>query len=218
VRSGRRRYSTPAELYVRQWLARELHDTVAQVLTGMVIEMELFKAGQTGRRGVLAEMDSLQASTRLVLGNLRQTMLTLRGASLHAPEVHEWLPLLLTRFQVETGIRTRLVGTGSWPSPLSTHAAINVSRILEEALHNVRIYSGARAVLVSLSRKGELARLRIRDNGVGRPLTLDGDGWTGMGTLGMKERAILLGGELRVSNGFGRGTLVEVELPVPQLR
>jgi signal transduction histidine kinase len=216
VRPGRQR-STPAEVYVRQWLARELHDSVAQVLTEMVIELERFKVEQTGRRGVLEEVDRLQASTRLVLANLRQTMVTLRGQPGEAPEVKEWMHLLLARFESQNGIRTKLVGASSWPSPLSTHAAINVSRIVEEALHNVRLYSGAKRVLVSLSRGDGVARLRIRDDGRGRSFGIEGDGWSGLGTLGMKERAVLLGGELRIETWLGGGTLVEAVLPVEHL-
>jgi signal transduction histidine kinase len=217
VRPGGKRRSTPAEVYVRQWLARELHDSVAQTLTSMVIELERFKTEQTGRRSVLDEVDRLQASTREVLANLRQAMATLRGEPAYSPELGEWMTELLARFQAETGIQTRLVGAASWPSALSTHAAINVSRILEEALHNVRRYSGASRVLVSLSRVDGVVRMRIRDNGRGRVVSLEGAGWAGMGTLGMKERATLLGGELHVVSRFGQGTLIEATLPARNL-
>lgn len=216
VRPGARHRSSTAEIYVRQWLARELHDSVAQTLTAMVIEIEQVKAEQTGRRSALESLDSLQASTRKVLANLRQTMLTLRGEPTQGPNLDEWLQALLDRFQAETDIETRFLGAESWPSPLSTHASINLCRIVEEALHNVRLHSGAQLVLVSLSLDEGMARLYIRDDGRGRKEG-DGSGWQGLGTLGMKERAMLLGGELRVESGFGDGTAVEVRLPVENL-
>jgi signal transduction histidine kinase len=216
VRPGARNRSSAAEVYVRQWLARELHDSVAQVLIGMVLEIEQAKAEQTGRRGALEALDSLQASTRIVLANLRQAMINLRGEPTHGPTLAEWMQDLLDRFQAETSIQTRLLGVESWPSPLSTHASINLSRIVEEALQNVRLHSEARLVLVSLSRDDGVARLDIRDDGRGRRES-DGSRWQGLGTLGMKERAMLLGGELKVESGFGDGTAIEVRLPVESL-
>jgi two-component system, NarL family, sensor kinase len=216
VRPGARHRSSAAEIYVRQWLARELHDSVAQLLTGMVIEIEQVKAEQTGRRSAVEALDSLQASTRKVLANVRQTMLTLRGEPTQGPNLDEWLQALLDRFHAETGIETRFLGAESWPSPLSTYASINVCRIVEEALHNVRLHSGAQLVLVNLSRDDGVARLYIRDDGGGRKES-DGSAWRGLGTLGMKERAMLLGGELRVESAFGDGTAIEVRLPVENL-
>jgi signal transduction histidine kinase len=216
VRPGARHRSSAAEIYVRQWLARELHDSVAQTLTTMIIEMEQAKADQAGRRAALESLDSLQASARKVLSNLRQTMLTLRGEPTLAPKLDESLQELLDRFHAETGIETRLLGGDTWPSPLSMHAWINLCRIVEEALHNVRLHSGAQLVLVSLSRDDGVARLYIRDDGGGRKES-DRSAWRGLGTLGMKERAMLLGGELRVESGFGDGTAIEVRLPVENL-
>jgi signal transduction histidine kinase len=96
------------------------------------------------------------------------------------------------------------------------HASINLCRIVEEALHNVRLYSGAQEVLVSLSQENGVARLYLRDDGRGRRAS-DGSAWQGLGTLGMKERAMLLGGELKVVSGFGNGTAIEVRLPVENL-
>ena len=216
VRSGARHRSSAAEIYVRQWLARELHDSVAQTLTGMVIEIEQAKAEQAGRRGAVESLESLQASTRKVLANLRQTMLTLRGEPTLGPNLNDWLTDLLESFNAETGIETKLLGADSWPLPLSMHASINLCRIVEEALHNVRLYSGAHEVLVSLSQDNGVARLYIRDDGRGRTVN-DGSAWQGLGTLGMKERAMLLGGEFRVESGFGNGTAIEITLPVGNL-
>jgi signal transduction histidine kinase len=182
----------------------------------MVIEMEQVKADQVGRRGAVESLDSLQASTRKVLASLRQTMLVLRGESTLGPKLDEWLQNILESFHAETGIETRLLGADTWPSDLSTHASINLCRIVEEALHNVRLYSGAQQVLVSLSQENGMARVYIRDDGRGRNVS-DGSAWQGLGTLGMKERAMLLGGELRVESGFGNGTAVEITLPVKNL-
>ncbi len=189
---------------------------MAQTLTGMLIQMEQAKAEQAGRRQALESLDSLQASTRKVLASLRQTMLTLRGEPTSGPKLDEWLRDLLDNFQTETGIKTSLLGAESWPSTLSRHSSINLCRIVEEALHNVRNYSGAQQVLVSLSQENGVARLYLRDDGRGRRVD-DGSAWQGLGTLGMKERATLLGGQLKVESGFGSGTAIEIRLPAENL-
>jgi signal transduction histidine kinase len=182
----------------------------------MVIEIELVKADQAGRRGAIDALDSLQVTTRKVLANVRQTLLTLRGEPTGGLDVDIWLHALLEQFQSETAIETRLLGEESWPRPISTHASINVSRIVEETLHNVRLHSGAQSVLVSLSVAEGVARLYIRDDGRGSKAA-DRTALVGMGTLGMKERASLLGGELRVESSFGDGTAIELKVPVENL-
>jgi signal transduction histidine kinase len=216
VRRGARHRSSAAEVYVRQWLARELHDSVAQELTRMVIEIELVKAEQAGRRSSLEALDSLQVTTRKVLANVRDTLLTLRGEPTAGLDVDVWLQALLEQFQAETGTETRFLGVGSWPKRISTHASINLSRIVEEALHNIRSHAAAHLVLVSISLNESVARLYIRDDGRGRRL-IDGALSPGLGTLGMKERAMLLGGELRVESNFGDGTAIELKVPVENL-
>jgi signal transduction histidine kinase len=214
VRPRTRNRPAAAETDVRQWLARELHDSVAQTLTNMLVEIERFKAEQTGRQSALEQLDALQASTRHVLASLRQTMVILRDQPKAGPALGQWLQDVLERFQADTGIDTDLLGADSWPSSLSTQASINVCRIVEEALQNVRRHSGAQRVLISLSREGDLARLYIRDDGRGHAT---GSELFGLGTMGMKERALLLGGELRVESGFGNGTAIEVRIPAEHL-
>jgi signal transduction histidine kinase len=182
----------------------------------MLIEMEQAKAEQAGRQRALEALASLQASTRKVLADLRQIMLTLRGEPTHSGKFDEWLADLLARFHDETGLETKFMCAESWPSSMTTQASINLSRIIEEALHNIRHHSGAKFVLVSLSQVDGVARMYIRDDGRGH-IGGEEPAWQGMGTLGMKERAMLLGGELRVKSGFGHGTDIEVLVPVQSL-
>ena len=216
VAPRRRQRATAAEIEIRQWLARELHDTVAQVLTGLVIQVERFKLEQAGRRSVLEELEQVQASTREVLTNLRQTMLLLRDEPVTVPVLGEWLDEMLTTFEDETGIEARLEGQRSWPSDLHTHAAINICRIVEEALRNVRLHSRAKSVDVVLTCHDDVARLRIEDDGLGWAGLSDA-ARHGLGTLGMGERAALLGGEISIDTRPGLGTTVELSLPVERL-
>ena len=201
-----------AESEVKRRLARELHDTVAQILTLMVVDMENFKLDQAGQHRVVEKVDSLQESTREVLHNLRQVLYDLREEpSTESGFVHQ-VRGLLGGFERSTGIRSKLKVSSEWPARLSAGTAHNLYRIVEEALNNVRLHSGAARVDVMLAARGDGVELTVRDDGRGLPAG-DGERRKGMGMMGMRERAVLLGGELDViSNGSG-GTTVKAVVP-----
>jgi signal transduction histidine kinase len=215
-RRGRQARIGQVEVHVKQHLARELHDSVAQLLTGMIIEIEQFKTEQVGRMSVLAELETLQTSTRRVLSTLRTTMRTLREGPAEPIELADWLTNLLDQFNADTGIEATFEGTETWPSPLSTHAAINLCRIIEEGLRNVRFHSGARRLNVTLSCDAQVATVRLEDDGRGL-MSIGQEPWSGMGTLGMKERAALLGGLIEFHSKVGVGTTVVVHIPTEEL-
>lgn len=201
-----------AESEVKRKLARELHDTVAQILTLMVVDMENFKLDQAGQQLVVEKVDSLQESTREVLHHLRQVLYDLREEPSTESGFVAQVRGLLTRFEGSTGIRSKLKVSSSWPSRLSAGTAHNLYRIVEEALNNVRMHSGAGRVDVLLGGDGEMVELTVRDDGRGLPVT-DGTRRQGMGMLGMRERAVLLGGALDVTSEGSGGTTVRAVVP-----
>lgn len=198
-------------------LARELHDRVAQTLTTMLIELENFKVEQTGRESVLRQLDGLQESTRDVLTNLRHVLYDLRGETGIEEGFADAVRGLLDRFEERTHVKVRLLVSPSWPSQLRSQAALNLFRIIEEALTNVRMHSGAGLVEVTLGavRGGHLA-ISVKDDGRGAN-SGTGDRAPGMGVLGMQERAVILGGQLEVESPAGGGTTVRAILPKEQL-
>ncbi len=201
-----------AESEVKRKLARELHDSVAQILTLMVVDMENFKLDQAGQHHVVQKVDSLQESTREVLHNLRQVLYDLREEPSTESGFVGQVRALLARFERSTGIRSMLGVSSEWPARLSAGTAHNLYRIVEESLNNVRLHSGAGRVDVLLGANGDGVELTVRDDGRGLPDS-DGARRQGMGMMGMRERAVLLGGELDViSNGSG-GTTVRAVVP-----
>jgi two-component system sensor histidine kinase UhpB len=202
---------------IRRMLARELHDRVAQTLTSMLIELENFKIEQIGNQSVLREVDVLQESTRDVLSNLRHVLYDLRGHAGTEEGFADGVRALLIRFQEKTHVKAILSISPAWPSSLPAAAALNLLRIIEEALTNVRLHSGARLVEVALgpAMEGHFA-VEIRDDGRGA----ESDGGhraPGLGTLGMRERALILGGRLEIETAERRGTTVRVILAKEQL-
>jgi signal transduction histidine kinase len=202
---------------IRRELARELHDRVAQTLTTMLIELENFKTEQTGRKSVLRQLDELQVSTRDVLNNLRTVLYDLRGEDDIDEALTESVRSLLSGFQERTQMVVRFTVAPSWPARLRSAAALNIYRIIEEALTNVRLHSGARLVEVALGpAAGSNVAVEVKDDG--RGASADGNGSRpGLGVMGMHERAILLGGQLEVETIDGRGTTIRAILPKEQL-
>lgn len=206
---------------VRRLLARELHDRVAQTLTSMLIDLENFKAEQVGREGVLRKMDTLQDSTRGVLNSLRELLYELRGGPGVEEGFVEAVRTLINHFQERTRIAADLSVLPGWPARVTSPAAVNLYRIIEEALANVRQHSGAKAVRIILQPHSD-NELSICVSDDGRGLELEdrgpvGPSMAGLGMVGMRERALFLGARLNVETVTGSGTRVTVIVPREKL-
>jgi signal transduction histidine kinase len=202
---------------VRRALARELHDRVAQTLTAMLIDLENFKMDQLGNQSVLREIAALQESTRDALKNLRGVLYDLRGQSDIDENFTKAVCALVGRFRDKTRLTVTLSVAPSWPSELPPQAALNLYRIIEEALTNVRLHSAATLVEVALGLAfdNQLA-VEVKDDGRGAD-TEAGRSVPGLGLIGMRERASILGGRVEVERVLGRGTTVRAILPRKQL-
>jgi signal transduction histidine kinase len=201
---------------VRQELARDLHDRVAQTLTAMLVEMENFKALDFERERVLTEVSAYQQATREALGSIREILYGLRGEEDFGTDFVPHLRHLLERFEERTGIAATLSVSGTWPSRLAVQAAVNLYRVVEEALNNVRQHSGAKFVNVTLALvDGDMAVLSVSDDGAGLGPMMGER--TGLGVLGMRERAVLLGGELSVQPVSPHGTALVAVIPKERL-
>ncbi|MGH7776432.1 MAG: sensor histidine kinase [Candidatus Dormibacterales bacterium] len=201
-------------LAARLHLARELHDGLAQTLTGMLVELEVFRQEQFGRQSVLSEVDLLQASARDALNSVRVLLGDLRGY----PPVQEDLAGsiregLLRRFSERTGVRTVLSVSRAWPRLLPTQTALNLYRILQESLTNSGRHGGASVVKVRLIAAARTGVMEIRDDGRGLPDD-HGPGDEGLGLVGMQERAVLIGGSLEVRGGRRGGVVVRASFPL----
>ena len=100
--------------------------------------------------------------------------------------------------------------------PLPAEVENGLYRIVQESLSNVRKHARADQVEVLLAFQKDTVQVRVRDNGIGfdpaAPRQSEAGG--GFGLVGLQERARLLGGNLRVESAPGRGTMIEVRVPV----
>lgn len=204
---------------VRIELARELHDQVAQNLTGLLMETQVLARDYQGRPDILDHLALVHSSVRQVLNNVRQIVCDLRGE----PGLGDDLILalregLLPSFRRHGDLNVRLWVSSSWPASLPPDTCIHIYRIIQESVTNARKHGGATNVHVALKACAGCFVITIRDNGHGMSHLPGMPGPSperliGMGILGMRERAGLLGGTLNIGNAPAGGTAVTVSIP-----
>jgi two-component system NarL family sensor kinase len=199
----------------RNRLAREVHDTLAQELTGIALQLEaadalLDSAPDRARARIRQALER----TRESLAEARRSVLDLRAGPLERQALPAALDELGRRFAEETGIA--VTSALASPTPrLPAGAETALYRIAQEALVNVRRHAQATAVRIELRVAGAHAWLTIADNGRGFDAAPGaGTPERGFGLLGMQERAHLLGGNMQIRSASGAGTHVEVNIPL----
>ncbi|MGQ9704442.1 MAG: GAF domain-containing sensor histidine kinase [Actinomycetota bacterium] len=192
-------------------LAREVHDTLGQALTGMKIELSLLSrrlATDAEAASRLAEIlrmvNDIMRAVREIATELRPSVLD----DLGLPAALEWQA---RRFEEMSGVACRLqVDPGADTSDRDT--AVALFRIAQEARTNVARHARASRVAISLFRGEGGLLMRIEDDGRGfEEGELEAP--HSLGVLGMRERAYALGGTLEIYRREGGGTMVEVKIP-----
>jgi NarL family two-component system sensor histidine kinase YdfH len=188
----------------RQRMARELHDTLAQGVAGLVLQLEAVKAHLASNRSERASAIIEQALTRArsTLAESRAAIDDLRAASTNVSDsIYE----KIERFKQATGIHCELEISvnENQLSPETTDHALN---ILSESLINIARHAQATQVQVEFNLQGQTLALEVRDNGKGFDPTQNVSGHYGL--VGMHERARLTGGSLSIESNAG-GTTVQ---------
>jgi two-component system, NarL family, sensor kinase len=195
----------------RARIAREIHDTLAQGLTAIALNIECAMHRLESRPEQARErLESALAMARENLEEARRSVLDLRATPLAGRPLAEALAALARAFTSETGITVRVQADPKLQLPLRMEAEL--FRIAQEALTNVRKHARARGVEVGLQRRGHYVTLSIRDDGRGFARQDRSDDRHGI--IGMRERAKLLGGRLHVSSREGEGTRVAARVPL----
>ncbi len=193
----------------RQRMARELHDTLAQGVAGLILQLEAADShlaqGRTERaQGIVQQAMS---HARATLAEARHAIDDLRAAS-SSLDLAEALRREATRFTDATGIPCTFDSTlpGALPDALSEH----VQRIVAEGLTNVARHAQATNAWVKITEDGGALVVEIGDDGVGFDPSAAFGQPGHYGLLGMRERARLAGGALHVESAPGAGTRVVV--------
>ena len=195
----------------RQRMARELHDTLAQGVAGLVLQLEAVKAHLASGRGDrgAAIIDQALKRARSTLADSRAAIDDLRSAP---SNLLESIREKIERFKQATGIPCELDLSLDENYTIPNGADEHTLRVLSEALVNITRHAQAAQVWVQFAVHDDQLVLEIRDNGQGfDPETATRSGHYGL--LGMRERARLAGGTLTIQSHMGRGTHIKLLIP-----
>src|SRR5438445_10371646 len=146
-------------------LSRELHDHISQTLNLLLLEMEIFKADQVGREGVLRELDRMQTSIRGVLANVRGILHDIRKDTATAEDLRPSLQGLATRLASSCGAVVSVSVAQDWPDDLHPSAVVDLSRSLEEVGHNSAIHGAPTTIRIDLSVTERMLTASVRADG-----------------------------------------------------
>ncbi len=195
----------------RERLAREMHDTIAQSLTGLVLLGQRARRDLTSGRLSDATLALIEDSARHALAEARSIVAANASVASEGTELLEALERLAEHFRRETGLRVDLA-TGAVPE-LDRETEVVLLRCTQEALSNVRKHAQASSVQIRVDASAAGVHLSVTDDGRG----FTESGASGYGLQGMRERLALVGGSLTIVNGRGaeaRGTALAIDLPV----
>ena len=197
----------------RAHIAREIHDELGQVLTGLKMEVT-WLAKRLREKPLIEKTDSMCKLIDTTVQTVRKIATGLRPEMLDDMGLIAAVGWQAKEFQKRTGIRCR----AKLP-PETLKLDIDVSttmfRIFQEILTNVARHSRATRVDMELTVNEDRVGLEVTDNGVGIADS-DLNGKKSLGLLGMHERALLFGGEVKITGTAGHGTRVSVSIPVRQ--
>jgi signal transduction histidine kinase len=196
----------------RQRLARDLHDTLTQGFTSIVLLLEAAEESLATGRPVAQHIQQALRSARDNLAESRQLVWALRPRPLAEWPLPRALEELTGRLAEETGMQAETVVTGT-VQPLPGEAEEALLRIAQEALANVRKHAAASRVTVTVSYLDDVTMLDMADDGVGFDHAASAAAAGGLGLPAMSERAAALGGGLTIESAPGEGTTIAVKLP-----
>ncbi|WP_199545949.1 sensor histidine kinase [Streptomyces sp. N35] len=198
----------------RRRLAAEIHDTIAQGLTGIIAQLQV--VANTDDRALAHEHLGRAADlARSSLGEARRSVHNLGPAALRDQGLAEALKQTVAEWSARTGVRAEFTVTGT-AEPLHDEIEGTLVRIAQEALSNTARHAAATRIGVTLSYMGDEVALDVRDDGAGfDPLTIpQRSGSGGFGVDGMRARAERVAGAVEIESEPGLGTAVSARVPL----
>jgi two-component system, NarL family, sensor kinase len=202
-------------------VALELHDNITQLLCAVLVRSQTLADKLSSSDGP-SKREAIKL--RELLGQTAEAVERISRDL--RPSVLDELGLVAvlndtsTAFAERTGVSVKLACV-RLTARLAADTELTLYRILQEALENVEKHARARHVTVHLTQRGAFVQLAINDDGIGfdpnrHPARRKGKG--GLGLLGMRERATYVGGALNVKSTLGKGTTIQVQIPLGKLR
>jgi signal transduction histidine kinase len=204
----------------RKMISRELHDEIAQTLTGINVRLASLKTEATfNNKGLQEKISSTQRLVEKSVDIVHRFARDLRPTVLDDLGLIPALHSFMKNFTTRTGVHTSLTAFAA-VEKLDTAKRTVLFRVAQEALTNVARHAQASRVHVSIQKLHDRVCMRIKDNGksfeVERVLRSKGNGRLGL--LGMRERVEMVGGNLVVESAPRNGTTVQAQLPLGKSR
>ena len=202
----------------RLHIAREIHDEFSQRLSAVKIDVGLIykqiskKNAELNLLEMKKELKNIYSTIEEMFRSMRNLLKKIRPELLEELGLLEALSLFIHEYEERSGIKCNLVYSLA-NDPFDLNISIQIYRIIQESLTNVLRHAGADTVDINLSQSNNHIELHLSDNGSGFESN-DKDG--GFGILGMKERAVSVGGNLDVISQPQKGTIVKAIFPFIQ--
>jgi two-component system nitrate/nitrite sensor histidine kinase NarX len=196
----------------RNLLARELHDSIAQSLAFLKIQVKLMQdaVAASDEDRIARVLQEIDIGVRECYSDVRELLVHFRTRT-NAEDIGEALATTLQKFELQSGLKATLTMEGHG-LPLAPELQIQVLHIVQEALSNVRKHAHASRVWLDVVQQPQW-RFEVRDDGLGFDAHSDAPDETHVGLKIMAERAQRIGAQLDVTSSAGRGTSVVLMLP-----
>jgi signal transduction histidine kinase len=199
----------------RQRMAREIHDTIAQGLTGIVTQLEAAGQVKHDPTELQRHLDNATRLARESLTEARRSVNAIVPVPLENRGLPEAINDVAVRWSAMSNVPAEVVVTGT-AHHLHREVEVTLLRVAQEALANVQKHAGASRVGVTLSYMEDVVTIDVRDDGVGFEASSPPNGVepdAGFGLMAMRQRVEGLAGTLEVESAPGAGTAVSASLP-----
>ena len=201
-------------LQERQRLAREIHDTLAQGFTSVVLHLEAAEQALPDQLDVLQKhLDQARNTARISLEQARRVVQDLRPQLLEEQALPEAIGRAAERWTAESDMPVNVTITGERHA-LHPEIEVTLLRATQEALNNVRKHASAAEVCLTLSYMDDVIILDVQDDGSGLQETARSSSSWGFGLQAMRERVEDLGGEVVLESAPGEGSTLVVSIPL----
>lgn len=204
----------------RQRIALDLHDTIAQELTTLMLSVETMVDGVEGevsdefRKNVRKRVKQISGETKEILIHVRQISYDLRPPVLSELGFEKALYGMYDNFSARTGIDCYFTSSESKRFVLSEKQKINLYRAVQEILQNIEKHSKAKRVYFDLQYTQPNLLLIVQDDGIGfQREKINGNRSSHMGLRGIEERVRLCNGTVSIQSRRDKGTIVSIEVP-----
>jgi two-component system CheB/CheR fusion protein len=199
----------------RRRIARDIHDQVGQQMTALRLNLAAIDQGCDGDAEIREKVEQTKNIAERLDADVDFLAWELRPAALDDIGVAEAMGTFVRQWSKHSGVEAQFHTTGLDKERLSPETETNLYRIMQEALNNTMKYAQASRVDVLLERRDNQVVLIVEDDGAGfNPKEeIGGEDHKGMGLIGMRERAALVGGTLQIESKPKKGTTIFVRVP-----